>query len=265
MTTLKNKKQRIVFLSTFLITAILIFPINTIHAASSPISLKVNQYFVLYTQPSVPFIDSKGRLLVPLRTFEDVLGGEVTYNKNKRSAEVKWLDHTFEATIGSQKAKMDGQSVTLDTTPVIKKQAMFLPIKLFLSSTDLKWSWNQENHQIIMNDERLDNGKVFQQFAGNDVADVANENALTLISYSIVGNNLSIFARNSSGHNIAKGKADIQPLISYQGTNGFAVDSYSRPSLPLLPAVANGKTIEKKVTFDLQNVAYIISVGRELK
>lgn len=265
MTILKSNKQKFGFLSAFLIAMICMFPTNTIHASSSPISLKVNQYFVLYTQPSAPFVDSKGRLLIPLRTFEDVLDGEVTYNKNKRSAEVKWLDHTFEATIGSQKAKIDGKSVTLDTTPVIKKQAMFLPLKLFLGNTDLKWNWNQVNHQITMNDSRLEKGKVFQQFAGNDVTDVENENAFTLMSYSIDGNNLSIIAKNNSGHDIAKSKADIQPLISYKGTNGFAVDSYSRPSLPALPAVAKDKTVEKKVTFDLKNVAYIISVGRELK
>ncbi|KAF6602377.1 copper amine oxidase N-terminal domain-containing protein, partial [Paenibacillus sp. EKM208P] len=59
--------------------------------AHTPIQLKVNDHYVLYTYPASPFVDKKGRLLIPLQAAEDILGGKVTYNAANKTAAVDLL------------------------------------------------------------------------------------------------------------------------------------------------------------------------------
>jgi hypothetical protein len=50
-----------------------------------PVFLKVNQYFVLYTYPKPPYIDSQKRLMVPLRMFcWRLLGADVGFDRLTR-------------------------------------------------------------------------------------------------------------------------------------------------------------------------------------
>lgn len=37
----------------------------------------MDKFFILYTQPSAPYIDQQGRLLIPLRSIQDLMGGKV--------------------------------------------------------------------------------------------------------------------------------------------------------------------------------------------
>ncbi|WP_046212606.1 copper amine oxidase N-terminal domain-containing protein [Paenibacillus wulumuqiensis] len=229
-----------------------------------PVHLKVGKYSILYTQPAPPFADQAHRVQVPLRSIEDLLGGKVKYNLSSKTADVEWMGHTFQFMVNSKIAQIDGKTVQMDTTPVLKNQAMFLPLRFFLDATDVKWRWDQASQQLILSDDRVVKGEPFEDFMGMDVTSVKNENALVIQSYSIKGKYMTITALNVSGHTIPAGKADINPLFHY--SNGqFGMDPYSRSPEPPLKAVRKGDTVSKKIRGNItKDVDYVITVGREL-
>ncbi|WP_158523915.1 copper amine oxidase N-terminal domain-containing protein [Paenibacillus bovis] len=229
-----------------------------------PVHLKVGKYSILYTQPAPPFADQAHRVQVPLRSIEDLLGGKVKYNPSFKTADVEWMGHTFQFMVNSKIVQIDGKTVQMDTTPVLKNQAMFLPIRFFLDATDVKWRWDQASQQIILSDDRVVKGEPFEDFIGMDATSVKNENAMVIQSYSIKGKYMTITALNVSGHTIPAGKADINPLFHY--SNGqFGMDPYSRSSEPPLKAVRKGDTVSKKIRGNITgDVDYVITVGREL-
>ncbi len=237
---------------------------NSVNAAETvPVYLKVGQFSILYTQPAPPFADSAHRVQVPLRSIEGLLGGKVKYDPASKMAEVDWVGHTFEVTVGSKTAVIDGKTVEMDTAPVLKKQAMFLPIRFFLDATDLKWHWDQKAQQIVLSDARALKGAAFEDFMIIDGPSVKDEHALVIQSYSIEGKYMTINALNVSGHMIPAGKADINLLIQRKGQ--FSMDSYIRPIDPPLRAVQKDGTISKKTSgYISEDVDYMITVGREM-
>lgn len=253
----------------------------TISHATPPdeslIYLKVNPYYILYTRPHGPLMDSKNRLLIPLRTIQDLFGGEVTYDAKTKTATVKWLDHTFELKTGSTSATVDGKKVEMDTTPLFKEGALLLPIRLFLDYTDIKYTWNQKKHLLHITDERIEKGELFEFFKGQDLPEsaIVNENALDLLSYKIIPStkiqgysNVVIKAKNNTDKDIQTKKGDIfQVADAGKGPEGgYITDSYSRPIAPPLPIIKKGKTIEVvRGCGTVEKLQYIIAVGRETK
>lgn len=260
-------KSRIAVLLTIVLVSAFSFGVSSADASAAavvPVHLKVGKYSILYTQPAPPFIDQARRVQVPLRSIEDLLGGKVNYDAAAKTAEVEWVGHTFRVEIGSQTAQIDGKTVQMDTTPVLKNQAMFLPLRFFLDATDVKWRWDQASQQLVLADDRVVKGAPFVAFMGNDVASVRDEHALVIQSYSTEGEDMTITALNVSGHTIPAGKADINILIHYK-KGGFAMDPYSRSVIPPLTAVRKGDTVKKKTRGGIDpKVDYVITVGREL-
>lgn len=240
---------------------------NRVQAESkdeTPIHLKIDKYYILYTQPSAPFVDANNRLLLPLRAMQDLMGGAVSYANAAKTATVTLLNHTFQITIASKTAIVDGKTTALDTTPVLKGGAMFLPIRLFLDASEIQYHWEPKLQLLHITDERAAVGQPFMDFAGNDYTSGYVDGAFDLRSFAMTAHSLSITARNISGETIPKGKSDIHPLVMFKNRGGFSTDSYSRPFYPDLPEVKNGASIAVTQKFDMQNVAYIISVGRRV-
>ncbi|WP_420539521.1 copper amine oxidase N-terminal domain-containing protein [Paenibacillus polymyxa] len=71
-------------------------------------------------------------MLIPLKAVEDLLGGKVTYNAMNKTATIDLLGRSIEVTIGSRDILINSESVTMDTVPVIKENAMFLPISVLV-------------------------------------------------------------------------------------------------------------------------------------
>lgn len=195
------------------------------------------------------------------------MGGTVTYDSSSKTATVNWLDHSFQLTINSNTAKVDGHNIEMDTIPLLKDGAMFLPVRLFLNQTNVKYTWDQKKQLLHITDERVVVGQPFEDFEGNDLFPQNIDGAFHLISYQLSSKNgvstLSIKAKNITGEDIPKGKSDIHPLVSYDNNGGFSTDSYSRPVYPELPEVKEGDILTVTQRFDLKNIAYIISVGRK--
>lgn len=89
------------FFAVLLCTLLLVSFNEVGHASAAPppvkskVYLKAGKFFVLYTKPAPPFVDENNRLLVPLRTFEDLFGGGISYSDSTKVARLHWLDHEF--------------------------------------------------------------------------------------------------------------------------------------------------------------------------
>jgi hypothetical protein len=236
--------------------------VQAMESEEIPVHLKIDKYFVLYTQPSSPFIDAKHRLLIPLRAVQDLMGGTVTYEPATQTANLQFLNHTFEFTLNSTVAQVDGQPVSMDTTPVLKGGSMFLPIRLILGFTDINYKWDQKKQLLHITDERAAAGQPFQDFVGNDFTTEHIDGAFQLTSFTMYRNKLSITVHNISGESIPEGKSDIHPLVEFRNKGGFSTDSYSKPIYGAIPEVKKDAYITITQNCDVKNASYIIAVGR---
>lgn len=251
----------LVAVATTLLSASLLYAEEKTVAGETDVYLKIGDYYILYTKPAAPFLDKKHRLLVPLRSIEDLMGGSVNYDSGSKTATVNWLHHTFKLTINSTSAVVDGEPYVLDTVPILKSGSMFLPVRLFLDQANIGHEWIEELGILHIADERVMKGEAFKNFEGND-STVGHTEAFHIQSYQVSNNRISIRATNISGDDIPAGKADIQPLVQFTD-DGFSVDSYTRPNNPDLPEVKQNETITVSKKIGLSNIAYIISVGRK--
>ncbi|WP_080832875.1 copper amine oxidase N-terminal domain-containing protein [Cohnella massiliensis] len=234
----------------------------------SKVFLKAGKFYILYTKPAPPFVDENNRLLVPLRAFEDLFGGDVSYSATTKTAQLSWLGHEFAFVIGSKSAQMDGQEVVMDTTPALKNGAMFLPIRIFLDQANLESHWDDKENVLILDDDKILTGEPFKNFDGNDLSSENEDGAFRINDYTIKSNGngtfkLTINATNITGETIPEGKADIHPLVSFGASyGGFATDSYSRPVYPAIKEIAENGTVSVSQNFPLKEVDYIITVAR---
>ncbi|MFJ5625699.1 copper amine oxidase N-terminal domain-containing protein [Peribacillus loiseleuriae] len=256
----------------FIFILLAVHPLSSTAAKSSlpdketPIYLKMDKYFILYTQPSAPFLDQQGRLLIPLRSIQDLMGGKVSYNHNTKTATVEILSNSFDLTINSKTAYVNKKEVKMDTIPVLKNEAMFLPLRLFLDHTDIEYKWDNDLKFLHITDKRVLVGKPFVNFTGNDFTEGHVDGAFHLHAFKARDSNgstsISIKAENLTGKTVPKRKTDIQPLVQFK-LGGFSVDSYTRPVNKEAPEVKIGQTFWIKKTIGIYDASYIIAVGRK--
>lgn len=242
------------------------FANQSLPTKDTPIYLKIDKYFILYTQPGSPFLDQQGRLLVPLRSIQDLMGGKVSYNPNSKTAIVKFLNNSFDLAINSKLAYVNKEEVKMDTIPVLKNGAMFLPLRLFLDKTDIEYKWDNGLQLLHITDKRILTGQAFHNFDGNDFTDGYADGSLHLGAFKMMtskgSTGISIKAQNLTGETIPKGKTDIQPLVQFN-SGGFSVDSYTKPVNKEIPEIKKGQSFWINKTIGINDAAYIIAVGRK--
>lgn len=126
----------------------------------APVLLKINQYYVLFTAPSVPYIDEQHRLMIPLRAVSELLGTHVAYLPEERTASITKGNDQVEVTLGSTEIKythaegpvIDTSHANLDTKPVLKQGQIFIPAKALLDGLHLKAIYEDFLLSISVND-----------------------------------------------------------------------------------------------------------------
>ncbi|MGN8229890.1 copper amine oxidase N-terminal domain-containing protein [Paenibacillus polymyxa] len=244
---------------------------STSAQAQTPIHLKVNDHYVLYTYPASPFVDKKGRLLIPLQVAEDILGGKVTYNAANKTASVDLLDRNVAATIGSPEISVNGEPVTMDTVPIMKSNAMFLPVSILLKDTDAKMEWDSKRGLLKLRHDSFTESPVLMRFKGQDLAQVIDANAFDLISFGWDQRQgvLNIHATYKSDLSPAFKQIDFNPMIVYsKGT--YSVYPYSKPSMFYKVKITSPGNLVYTMNIDTTNadkdhIKYITSVGRLIK
>jgi len=83
------------------------------------VTLKLNEYHIVYAHPTLPYLDLQNRLMVPLRSVSELLGAAVAYEPSSKSIEIAMPGHKVKLTTGSRTAMVDDNQVLMDTVPVL--------------------------------------------------------------------------------------------------------------------------------------------------
>ncbi|AET57927.1 hypothetical protein HPL003_05810 [Paenibacillus terrae HPL-003] len=234
----------------------------------TPIHLKVNEHYVLYTYPASPFVDKKNRLLIPLQAAEDILGGKVTYNATSKTATVDLLGRNVTVTIGSPEISVNGEPVTMDTVPIMKSNAMFLPVSILLKDTDAKMEWDPKRELLSLKHDSFNESTVLMKFKGQDLAQVIDVNAFNLTSFDWDRKKgvLDIYATYESSLSPDFKQIDFNPLIVYS-KGGHSVNPYSKFNMNYKVNITSHGNLIYTQNIDTTNadkdyIKYITSVGR---
>lgn len=223
-----------------------------------PVFLKVNQYFVLYTYPRAPYIDSQNRIMIPLRIFcGDFFGADVDFDNKTKAVIVKFSGKTLKLTIGSKAVEIDGQPAELDTVPVFCNGNVFVPLRALTNAFGINTGWNSQYRYIHLEDERIMKTETFLYMEDTTRAEIADPDAFIPVSASLTPTqknkgsntytdfNFKFKSRNITGHDLPEGKEDIQYYIVYD-TGVFTYETPYSWQGRVRPFVEAGGTIEKQ-------------------
>jgi hypothetical protein len=141
--------------------------------SGSPVLLKINQYYVVYTSPQSPYLDASNRLMVPLRSLSDLVAAEVSYDAGSRSAVISRKNssiesetsYTLKMTIGQKDIELNGAASQMDTIPVLIQGSMYIPLSVVTKALHLDTKWDPVHKIISLTEDPgyLPSGVVFDE------------------------------------------------------------------------------------------------------
>ena len=99
---------------------------------------------------TTPIIENE-RTLLPVRAIVEAFGGTVTWDESApQSVELAYGNDTIQFTIDSNIAFLNGESQTLDVTPIVVNDRTMMPIRFIAES--FKWSveWNGNDQTVTI-------------------------------------------------------------------------------------------------------------------
>lgn len=278
------KKTMITFFSVALVLASNWSFITASYAASSvtsssPLHLKINDYYVLYTSPKAPYIDTKQRIMVPLRAVSELLGAQVEYHALDKTATIKMDGHQLSVKSGSKVVTQDSNNFTMDTVPVVYNNSMIIPLRVLLDGFEIKGNINKEYGYVNIQDERLLKTPLvasFEEFDSTMNHHIENENAFvplttkvtmkTTRSSALSSFSVTVSAKNITGKDVPAGREDLHPVFLSNGS--YVLDSDRKTTdgaVRSRPAVKANETITRTWNFSLQStesLLYVLAKGR---
>jgi len=277
---MKLKKKLLTIMLASLITFV-IFAAGTnlgvAQAASKtyPALLKINDYYVLYTTPKPPYVDSQDRIMIPLRSISELFGAKVTYDTKNKTATISMDDKTVNFTIGSKTVMVNGTANQMDTIPVLDKNSMFIPISVLVHHLGIQSTWDQLNRLYRLTGDNLMQTDIIkytlEDMEGGAMAappgKIISNDAFMPVSYTYdpTKSSFTIKSKNITGNDIPKGAEDVTPYILTD--NGVQFPNHNR----VRPAVKKDGIIEMSVQSgslnldgSMKSVEYLLVKGRLL-
>ncbi|NGM80934.1 copper amine oxidase N-terminal domain-containing protein [Paenibacillus sp. 7124] len=234
-----------------------------------PVLLKINDFYVLYTVPKSPYIDSNNRMMIPLRSISELIGAKVGYDAKSKTATISMDDKTVIFTIGSKTVTVNGITDQLDTNPVLSENSMFIPISVLANHLGIQSSWDEANQLYTLTGENLMQTEMIK-YTLEDIENgawtappgkIIDNNAFMPISYTYDSANGSfvIRAKNITGKDLPKGAVDVAAYLLTDDSVQFPKRDRERPS------VKKDGIIEERVQNGrLKKINYLLVKGRLL-
>ncbi len=137
----------------FLCLALLVgmLPAGRAQAAADPILITVNDKIVVF--PDIqPFLDTSGRVQVPIRFLTEALKGSVTWDGATRKVTMARGCTTVEMTIGKKEYTIFGLKKKLDTTPMLRNGRTTVPLRFVAEAFGAEVSWDAATHTVHLTD-----------------------------------------------------------------------------------------------------------------
>lgn len=244
---------------------------RTVQAAPGtyPVLLKINDYYVLYTAPKSPYVDSQNRMMIPLRSISELIGATVGYDANSKMATIRMDDKTVFFTIGSKTVTVNGTAYQMDTIPVMNQNSMFIPISVLTTRLGIQNSWDQTNRLFTLTGDNLMQTDIIK-YTLEDIeggawtrppGQIISKDAFRPVSYTYdpTKSTFTIKAKNITGADVPEGAADVAAYILTDDSAQFPNRDRERPAVEkdgvLEVSVQNGS---------LKSVKYLLVKGRLL-
>ncbi|WP_199616776.1 stalk domain-containing protein [Paenibacillus alkalitolerans] len=98
-----------------------------------------------------PLIENE-RTFVPVRFVVDALGGNVNYVAAEKKVTIRKGSHLVELWLGKNDLIADGERVTSDVTPLVRKGRTLLPIRVVSERLGLNIQWLPETREITIDE-----------------------------------------------------------------------------------------------------------------
>ena len=118
-----------------------------ISAKSADITVKVNGNTVSF--PDQPPVVQNERTLVPVRFVAEALGYDVTWNQADNSVVID--DGKIILYIGTNTAKINGKSVTLDAASTVIHNRTMVPLRVVAETLNCSVDWISETKTVLVN------------------------------------------------------------------------------------------------------------------
>jgi hypothetical protein len=226
------KFSKKIVLSIYLLVSLFFvqMPVQGITQASSNathVSLKINDYYVLYTTPKAPYIDSENRFMIPLRSISELLGAKVGYDAAKKTASVAMDAKTVVFKIGSKIGFVDGEPFEMDTVPVLYKNAMFIPLSFLIKNLDIQSKWDQANKLYTLTGDHLMQTEMIKYYEHLDTREgpVKSNNGFMPVSYilDLAHFKITIKSKNVTGTDLPEGVEDVHPYFIFDNSSVFYI------------------------------------------
>lgn len=95
------------------------------------------------------FFDTKiGIIMAPVDLFSSALGAEVDYNSETGVVVISREDTTITFAVDDTAAKLNNRNVTLDTPPVIKDGAVYVPLRFSAENLGYELAWDSDERRV---------------------------------------------------------------------------------------------------------------------
>ena len=119
-------------------------------ASTKDITVKVNDTVIRFPDQK-PIIQNE-RTLVPIRFVAEALGYDVDWNEKDNTAVID--DGKIVLYIGTNKAKINGKSVTLDVASTVVRDRTMVPLRVIAETLDCSVDWIGETKTVLINQKK---------------------------------------------------------------------------------------------------------------
>lgn len=135
-----KKTIAILLVMVFVSTTLFLVPAFSVEL---PLRVVVNNVKVNFPDAQ-PYIDSNGRVQVPVRFVTEALGAEVSWNGTSKMVTIKRQGVTVTMKIGEKIINVNGRQKTLDTKAVLISGRTFVPVRFVSEALGAKVSWDAQ-------------------------------------------------------------------------------------------------------------------------
>ncbi len=104
-----------------------------------------------------PYVNNDNRTMVELRSIGENLGATISWNEDSRTVTIEKDNAILELVIDQQEYKLDGESKTMDTSPIIVNGRTMVPIRFVSESFGQNVKWDAVKKVVLIsNDDKYD-------------------------------------------------------------------------------------------------------------
>lgn len=127
---------------------------NDAFSLAHPVEIPMDE---IYFPDQKPYIDHNNRVMIPVRTVSEYLGGKVDWNAEKKEVDISFHDHKIRLQIGSSNAlKYSGlhkDVMDMGTIAVLTEGRVFVPLRFISETMGYEVSWDNQEKVVLLNNQ----------------------------------------------------------------------------------------------------------------